>query len=57
MLLNKLSDMRGCLKDNKVCKYCLGQIKIFPTSVCCSLGNECGRGECCFHREEVKKEV
>ena len=48
-MINKLTDLNGCLKNNKVCYYCLGQMEKFPTSVRCSLGNECRRGECCFH--------
>jgi len=58
-LINKLTDLKGCLKNNEVCFYCLGQTEKFPTSVRCSLGNECSRGECCFHKtkEQLSKEM
>ena len=49
MLIRKLTDLKGCLKNNEVCKFCIGQTEKFPSSVYCSMGNECGRGECCFH--------
>jgi len=59
MLINKISDLNGCLKNNEVCYYCIGQKERFPTSISCSRGNECTRGECCFHRtkEQLSKEM
>jgi len=51
MIINKISDLNGCVRDNYPCKYLLGYLSLKPLMVSCNFrGNECGRGYCCFYR-------
>jgi hypothetical protein len=49
MFIKNAGELNGCVRGAMPCKFLIGSFYPEAITVCCSIGNECCRGYCCYH--------